>query len=155
MSTSTVTDVLGHGIDVIDIGRIEELMSRNEDFLFGWFTKRELSALEARSKSACEPLAAAWRQRKPSQRHFGSGFAGEVSWQDIEILTTDVGAPTVELSGGALEVARSLGVTKLIVSISHGRTVVGRKRDCCRVRLRLSPGIVISALSRSNDTLPP
>ena len=41
-------DILGHGIDVIDIGRVEELLARNNDFLLGWFTSRELSTLEAR-----------------------------------------------------------------------------------------------------------
>ena len=42
-------DIHGHGIDVIDIGRAEELLARDNDFLFGWFTSRELSALEGRS----------------------------------------------------------------------------------------------------------
>ena len=131
-------DILGHGIDVIEIGRIEELMSRNEDFLFGWFTERELSALQARSTP---PRVVGGRvaAKEAVAKALGSGFAGDVSWQDIEILATDAGAPTVELSGGALDVARSLGVTKLMVSISHGRTAtvasaiaVGSATSCRR-----------------------
>ena len=115
-------DIVGHGIDVIEIGRIEELMSRNEDFLSGWFTKRELSALEARS-SQSRAVGGRVAAKEAVAKALGSGFASEVSWQDIEVLATDTGAPAVELSGGALELARSLGVKKLIVSISHDRTV--------------------------------
>lgn len=115
-------DILGHGIDVIDIGRIRELMARSEDLLFGWFTSRELSALEARGNQACV-VGGRIAAKEAVAKALGSGFAGEVSWQDIEIMATDAGAPTVELSGGGAELARSLGLTKLVVSISHSRTV--------------------------------
>lgn len=114
-------DILGHGIDVIDLSRIEKLMTRNEDLLFGWFTSRELSALKARSNQL-RVVGGRVAAKEAVAKALGSGFAGEVSWQDIEVLATDAGAPTVALSGGALELAKSLGVTKLVVSISHGRT---------------------------------
>ena len=97
-------------------------MSRSEDFLSGWFTKRELSALEARPNQL-RAVGGRVAAKEAVAKALGSGFAGEVSWQDIEVLATDAGAPTVELSGGALELARSLGVKKLVVSISYDRTV--------------------------------
>ena len=115
-------DILGHGIDVIDIGRIARLMSRSEDFLAGWFTTRELSAIEARSNQL-RVVAGRVAAKEAVAKALASGFAAEVSWQDIEILPTDAGAPIVELSGGALGLARSLGVTRWVVSISHARTV--------------------------------
>ena len=115
-------DILGHGIDIIDIGRVEELLARNDDFILGWLTSRELSILEGRST---RPRAVAGRvaAKEATAKALGTGFSGNVSWQDIEILVTDAGAPTVELSGGALELARSMGVTNLTVTISHERTV--------------------------------
>ena len=122
MSHYSTMDILGHGIDVIDIGRVEELMIRSEDFLSGWFTSRELSVLEARLNQS-RVVGGRVAAKEAVAKALGSGFAGEVSWQDIEILATDAGAPTVELSGGALEIAKSLGVTRWVVSISHDRTV--------------------------------
>ena len=115
-------DILGHGIDVIDIGRVEELLARDNDFLLGWFTSRELSALEGRST---QPRVVAGRvaAKEAVAKALGTGFSGDVSWQDIEIFVTEAGAPTAELSKGALALARSMGVTKLAVSISHERTV--------------------------------
>ncbi|MXZ72687.1 MAG: holo-[acyl-carrier-protein] synthase [Acidobacteria bacterium] len=115
-------DILGHGIDVIDIGRIGKLMAGSEDFLSGWFTSRELAALEARG-SQSRVVGGRIAAKEAVAKALGSGFAGEVSWQDIEIPATNAGAPTVELSGGAAELARSLGITKFVVSISHSRTV--------------------------------
>ena len=115
-------DILGHGIDLVEIDRVETLLMRSDDFLLGWFTTRELSDLQTRSSQA-RVVAGRVAAKEAAAKALGSGFAGDVSWQDIEILATDTGAPIVELSGGALELARSMGVAKLTVSISHERAV--------------------------------
>jgi holo-[acyl-carrier protein] synthase len=49
----------------------------------------------------------------------GCGFNDDVAWQDVEIWNTAAGAPTVQLSGGAATVAAALGVSSVLVSISH------------------------------------
>ena len=115
-------DILGHGIDLVEIDRVETLLKRSDDFLLGWFTARELSYLQTRS-SQVRVVAGRVAAKEAAAKALGSGFAGDVSWQDIEILATDTGAPIVELSGGALELAKSMGVAKLTVSISHERAV--------------------------------
>ena len=115
-------DILGHGIDLVEIDRVETLLKRSDDFLLGWFTARELSDLRTRSSQALV-VAGRVAAKEAAAKALGSGFTGDVSWQDIEILATATGAPIVELSGGALELARSMGVAKLTVSISHGRAV--------------------------------
>ena len=49
----------------------------------------------------------------------GTGFSGEVTWRGIEILRMTSGAPEVRLSGGALETATKLGITRWLISISY------------------------------------
>ena len=115
-------DILGHGIDLVEIDRVETLLKRSDDFLLGWFTARELSDLQTRSSQA-RVVAGRVAAKEAAAKALGSGFAGDVSWQDIEILATDTGAPVVELSGRALELAKSMGGAKLMVSISHERAV--------------------------------
>lgn len=115
-------DILGHGIDLVDINRTQRRLERSDDFLYGWFTTRELSELGKRARQA-RVVAGRVAAKEATTKALGSGFAGDVSWQDIEILTTDAGTPIVELSGGALERARSMGVGELTVSISHAQTV--------------------------------
>jgi holo-[acyl-carrier protein] synthase len=93
--------ILGHGIDIVDVQRVASLLSKNDDFLLGWFTNRELEALAER---AYQPTVVAGRvaAKEAVVKALGSGFNDEVSWQDVEILTTEAGAPTVHLSGGHL-----------------------------------------------------
>ena len=49
----------------------------------------------------------------------GTGFAGDITWQRIEILRRENGAPYVKLSAEVLAFAQSLGITDWFVSISH------------------------------------
>ena len=31
-------NILGHGLDVVDVSRIATLLAKDEDFILGWFT---------------------------------------------------------------------------------------------------------------------
>lgn len=115
-------EILGHGVDVIEVGRVEPLLRRNDDFILGWFTSREIAELGERAIQA-HVVAGRVAAKEAAAKALGTGFAGDVSWQDIEVLATESGAPTVVLSAGALDVAEALGVTKVWVSISHERSV--------------------------------
>jgi holo-[acyl-carrier protein] synthase len=60
--------------------------------------------------------------KEAAVKALGTGFTDAVSWHDVEILTNESGAPTVVLSGGARDIAKGLGVVRLMVSVSHGST---------------------------------
>jgi holo-[acyl-carrier protein] synthase len=110
--------ILGHGIDLVDVQRVASLLSKNDDFLLGWFTNRELEELGERASQA--PVVAGRVAAKEAVvKSLGCGFNDEVSWQDVEILSTEAGAPTVHLSGGAAGVADASGVSSILLSISH------------------------------------
>ena len=111
-------NILGHGIDAVDVQRVAALLAKNDDFLLGWFTTRELEQLAQR---VAQPPVVAGRvaAKEAVVKALGCGFNDEVSWQDIEILATEVGAPTVYLSGGAANVAKASGVVSILISITH------------------------------------
>lgn len=111
-------EILGHGIDVVAVPRVAALLARNDDFLLGWFTTRELSQLAQRA-SQPDVIAGRVAAKEAVVKALGCGFDGDVSWQDVEILTTDPGAPTVALSGGAALVAERLGIKAIFLSISN------------------------------------
>lgn len=111
-------NILGHGIDVVDISRIARLLEKGEEFLLGWFTNRELGQLGERVTQA-NVISGRVAAKEATVKALGSGFDDEVSWQDVEILTSASGAPYVLLSGGAAVVAAKLGVATVSVSISH------------------------------------
>ena len=49
----------------------------------------------------------------------GTGFAEGVSWQDIEVIRADNGSPSLALHGGALDLAKTKGITQMLVSLTH------------------------------------
>lgn len=130
--------ILGHGIDVVDVQRVASLLTKNDDFLLGWFTSRELDELAERASKA--PVVAGRVAAKEAVvKALGCGFNCDVSWQDVEVLSTETGAPTVHLSGGAARVAEVSGVSSILLSISHEAQMsvasviaVGVATDQCR-----------------------
>ncbi len=53
----------------------------------------------------------------------GTGFR-KIVMKEIEVLRDDLGKPYVNLKGEALEVAKSLGIDRIHVSISNTKTHV-------------------------------
>jgi holo-[acyl-carrier protein] synthase len=112
-------NIIGHGIDIVAIRRVAGLIDRcAEDFLEAVFTPNECN--EAGSpETATAFLAGRVAAKEAVVKALGTGFSGDIAWTDVEIFRQPTGAPNVHLSGGALTVAQSLGVTRWLVSISH------------------------------------
>ncbi len=51
----------------------------------------------------------------------GTGWVRGMSWRDIEVSNHKSGRPDILMSGGAKEVADGLGVTQVMVTLSHCR----------------------------------
>lgn len=113
--------LVGHGVDVVDVPRIELEQNRGTGIESAWLTTRELENLQDRVKRA-EVVAGRVAAKEAVAKALRTGFSGDVTWHDIEIITSDNGAPVVSLSGGAQEVAKSLKIKSVQVSISHTRT---------------------------------
>jgi holo-[acyl-carrier protein] synthase len=111
--------IIGHGIDIVEVARIEKLLADPEqDFLEGAFSasEQELAAApHARARHFAGRLAA----KEAVVKALGTGFSQGIAWGEVEIGRADSGAPAVVLSGQALEVAAELGVTRWHLSISH------------------------------------
>ena|SRR5437660_5049355 len=113
-------DIIGHGVDSIEIERVRGLLERSDDFLFGWFTEREIKELGVQVSRA-EVVAGRVAAKEAVVKALGTGFNHAVSWQDVEIRDGSSG-PFVQLSGGALETAYGRGVSKMLLSTTHDRT---------------------------------
>ncbi len=109
----------GVGIDIIEIERVRGVLQRRgRRFVEHVFLPAEVGYCDAR--------------RDPA-RHYAARFAAKEAvvkalavkrgmtflWRDIEIARSADGAPSVVLSGRALEMARRRGVTRVLVSLSH------------------------------------
>ena len=103
------------GVDIIEIARIEEVISRHGDrYLDRIYTEAELSLTHRNPAS----LAGRFAAKEAVAKALGTGI-GEVGWQEIEILGDEQNAPLLKLTGAAMKKSEELGLVTWSVSISH------------------------------------
>jgi holo-[acyl-carrier protein] synthase len=110
--------ILGLGVDLADIERVGSVLSRYPRFAERCFTEheREYAFRFARPERR---LAARFAGKEAVMKSMGTGWR-RIRWQDIEI--TGGGKPTVRMAGTAAERASMLGVTEVMVTITHTDT---------------------------------
>jgi holo-[acyl-carrier protein] synthase len=118
------------GIDIIEIGRIKNAVSRwGQHFLSRLYTESELSLCQGRTES----LAVRFAAKEAVMKALGTQISA-VSWKEIEILSGAEGEPLVCLHGQTLLTAEKLGLRGFAISLSHSREnavalVIGCRED--------------------------
>ncbi len=96
--------ILGTGIDLLDVRRIEKLMDQfGERFETRYFTSTEIKTASAREKSGTKMMAFAKRfaAKEACAKALGTGFIDGIYMSDIEVINDELGKPALKLSGGA------------------------------------------------------
>lgn len=107
--------IKGHGIDIEEISAIERAYQRNARFAAKVLTPAEQERFETLGpKKKMEYLAGRWSAKEAFSKAWGTGI-GKLSFQDIEILNDEKGAPICTQSPFA---------GKVWVSISHAGNLV-------------------------------
>ena len=91
----------GIGIDIVEVPRIAEKI-RDPKFLQRIFTPAEIEECQ-KLAHAEQAFAARFAAKEAVGKALGTGIGGKLSWQDVEILRTETGSPTVNLSHSAIE----------------------------------------------------
>lgn len=107
--------ILGLGVDLADIERVGRLLQRYPRFAERCFTDHEREYAFRFAKPE-RRLAARFAGKEAVMKSMGTGWR-RIRWQDIEI--TGGGKPTVRMSGNAIRRAEMLGVTEVLVTITH------------------------------------
>jgi holo-[acyl-carrier protein] synthase len=111
--------MIGHGIDLVDVTSLKALIAvPGRHFLDRCFTPAEQAAA-GDGPNRFDRLAGRFAAKEAVMKALGTGFGGGIGFLNVEILTLPSGAPSVLLNGAAAERARSLGVTRWLVSTSH------------------------------------
>jgi holo-[acyl-carrier protein] synthase len=107
--------VIATGVDIVEIARVAELLKRHGDrFRRRVYTDREWDDAGGRVES----LAARFAAKEALIKALGSR---EPALREIEVVRPARSQPTLRLWGRAAEIARSLAVRELSVSLSHGQ----------------------------------
>ena len=110
--------ILRTGVDLIEISRIEDAVSRHgKHYLERIYTPAELELCGKRVES----LAGRFAAKEAVAKALGCGI-GDVTWKEIEILGDEQNAPVLHLHGKAVKKADELGLTSWSVSLSHSQS---------------------------------
>jgi holo-[acyl-carrier protein] synthase len=113
--------VIGVGIDIIEISRIADVLTRRGDrFRDRVFTPGEIEYCES-AGSKHSSYAARFAAKEAAMKALGKGWFDGISWTDIETARTESGPPVLRLGGGALERFLELGGKRIHLSLSHSR----------------------------------
>jgi holo-[acyl-carrier protein] synthase len=110
--------ILGLGVDLADIARIEAILERYPRFAERCFTEHERTYAQRFAKPA-RRYAARFAGKEAVMKSLGTGYR-RIRWTDVEI--TGGGRPTVNLYGTSRSRAEALGVTEVLVTITHTDT---------------------------------
>ncbi|MGD9660419.1 MAG: holo-ACP synthase [Porticoccaceae bacterium] len=109
--------ILGIGTDMVRISRIESSMAKSPDAL----AKRVLTAKEfklfASSPAPAAYLAKRFAVKEAASKAFGTGI-GKISWQELEVVSNEAGAPALHCFGEAKKRLTAMGADRIDVSIA-------------------------------------
>jgi holo-[acyl-carrier protein] synthase len=115
--------IVGSGIDLIEIGRIQRSVERyGPRFLNRVYTAAE-QAYCLRKRQAAESLAARFAAKEAGAKALGTGISHGVNWLEIEVVREPGGRPTLRFHGRAAQIAARMGVSRAALSITHTATL--------------------------------
>ena len=111
--------IVGSGIDLVEIGRIQHSMDRyGSRFLDRVYTAAE-QAYCLRKRKAAESFAARFAAKEAGAKALGTGISFGVNWLEIEVVRAPGGRPTLRFHGRAAQIAAAMGVVRSALSITH------------------------------------
>jgi holo-[acyl-carrier protein] synthase len=116
-------NVIGVGVDLVDLDRIARLLAnRGDQAMQRFFTDEERAYLATRPEAtghAAARIAAKEAVYKALQSLPG---ARAVGWRDIEVCRDGEGRPTIRLHGIAAELTAGIEDFRIHLSLSHTHT---------------------------------
>lgn len=111
--------IVGLGLDIEEIERVEQVLTRRGDaMLRRLYTAREVAYCESHKKKF-ERYAARFAAKEAAMKALGTGWRRGVRWRDIEVVNAPSGKPTLRLEGVARQIADSLRVRNISLTITH------------------------------------
>lgn len=104
---------------MVDCSRLKEGIDRHgERFLQRVFTPVELEYCRGK-KRELEHLAGRFAAKEAVLKVLGTGWRSGISWTDVEVRNDPSGQPRITLTGRCREIADQMGMSSVLISISH------------------------------------
>jgi holo-[acyl-carrier protein] synthase len=109
--------IIGVGVDVMEIDRFAASLARRPRLAERCFTRDEAAYCASRAYPP-QHFAARFAAKEAVGKALGIGMT---RWREVEVVRGR-GAPVVRLSGRYARRAEALGVTRVLISLTHSRT---------------------------------
>jgi len=127
--------ILAVGIDLVESDRVRRAIEAWGDRFVGRVFRTDECAYCNRQAAPWRHYAGRFAVKEAVAKAFGTGIGDSLGWKDVEVArNARTGAPAVTLHGRGRRLAARRGVTRVLVSLAHGRdlaiaqaTLVGRK----------------------------
>lgn len=110
-------NILDIGIDIIEIERIKNAVSKNIKFLDRNFTTLEIEYFKLKNFKP-ETIAGNFAAKEAISKAIGTGIRG-FDFKDIEVLRDELGKPIVKTYNNLEKMCIDFNVEEVKVSISH------------------------------------
>ena len=115
---------VGVGVDLVEVARVNAIIKdKGARALDRVLTAEERRYCESRPDPATHVAVRLAAKEAVYKALQGSDPARGIGWRDIEVIRTPDGRPDVLLGGLAAARARELGVTRVLLSLSHTHLV--------------------------------
>lgn len=111
--------IISTGIDIVEVYRIAETMTRTPRFTERVFTPAEREYCDAKGAAAAQSYAGRFAAKEAFLKAIKTGWRGKITWHDIEILNDSNGVPSLNVNGEASKILADRGAKKAHLSISH------------------------------------
>ncbi len=110
-------NILGIGVDIIEIKRVEKLITNNSKFLDRYFTEQEIEYFKSKNFRS-ESISGNFCAKEAISKALGTGIR-KFNLKDLEILRDELGKPIVNTYNNLDAICIDYNVSQIMVSISH------------------------------------
>jgi holo-[acyl-carrier protein] synthase len=111
--------IVSIGVDIVEVYRIRETISRTPRFVERVFTPEERAYCDAKGMAAAQSYAARFAAKEAFLKALKTGWRGKITWHDIEIVSGENNVPSLEIRGEARKILENLGANQIHLSLSH------------------------------------
>jgi holo-[acyl-carrier protein] synthase len=111
--------ILGIGIDIIEVARIQAAYKRFGERLLNRILLADEIAYCLSHKTPGPFLAARFAAKEAISKAFGTGIGAQLSWHDIEIRRRKTGEPFVILHGNGQKLFTARNGRAVFITLSH------------------------------------
>jgi holo-[acyl-carrier protein] synthase len=113
--------IIGTGIDIVNIERIEGMMARWGNLFLGrLFTEKEIVSCQQRTRPP-ECFATRFAAKEAFLKAIGSGLRNGIQWKDIEVENDSSGKPLFSFHRKAKEILGTQRIKRALLTLSHER----------------------------------